>query len=267
MSKKKFVPEGELEEAIAENENSLIIQLAADKYENVWRGLARPDVLATEEFFSLPIRTAAVVIACGMNEPVRQEAMSFMKRCHPKSEVIGLLEDVEKIPKAEPAPDEEALMRAVVAGDDREICRMLEEDGVSLRSLAEERCAALCRALLNLKPYTIVLLLAYGIHYASVPELLKFLLQECEHADSLKDLDYKERLMLANLLIHILQGEIEPEDDDLIEQDWYPMGNSIEDGCDRRVYCHSYSYYFDPRYIYRPRFVGGEYEKPKHSIR
>ena len=267
MSKKKFVPEGELEEAIAENENSLIIQLAADKYENVWRGLARPDVLATEEFFSLPIRTAAVVIACGMNEPVRQEAMSFMKRCHPKSEVIGLLEDVEKIPKAEPAPDEEALMRAVVAGDDREICRMLEEDGVSLRSLAEERCAALCRALLNLKPYTIVLLLAYGIHYASVPELLKFLLQECEHADSLKDLDYKERLMLANLLIHILQGEIEPEDDDLIEQDWYPMGNSIEDGCDRRVYCHSYSYYFDPRYIYRSRFVGGEYEQPKHSIR
>ena len=82
MSKKKFVPEGELEEAIVANDNSLIIQLAADKYENVWRGLARPDVLATEEFFSLPIRTAAVVIACGMNEPVRQEAMSFMKRCY-----------------------------------------------------------------------------------------------------------------------------------------------------------------------------------------
>ena len=267
MSKTKFDPEGELEKAILEEEHSLIIQLTVDAAGKDGCGLTRPDVLATGEFFSLPIRTAAVVIASGMNEPMQQEAMSFMKRFHPESEVIGLLEDVEHIPATEPAADEETLMRAVMAGDDREICRMLEEDGVSLRSLADERCAALCRALLNLKPYTIVLLLAYGIHYASVPELLKFLLQECEHADSLKDLDYKERLMLANLLIHILQGEIEPEDDDLIEQDWYPMGNSIEDGCDRRVYCHSYSYYFDPRCIYMPRFAGGEYEKPKHTIR
>lgn len=267
MSKKKFVPEGELEEAIVANDNSLIIQLAADKYENVWRGLARPDVLATEEFFSLPIRTAAVVIACGMNEPVRQEAMSFMKRCYTKPEVIGLLEDVEKTPKAEPAPDEEALMRAVMAGDDREVCRLIDVDAVSLRSLADERCAALCRALLNLKPYTIVLLLAYGIHYASVPELLNFLLRECKHTHSLNDLDYKERLMLTNLLIHVLQEEITPEDDDLIKQDWYPMGSSIEEGCDHRVYCHPYSYYFDPRYIYRPRFADGEYEKPEHSIR
>ena len=266
MSKTKFDPKGVLEEAILEEQNSLIIQLTVDAYGKEGRGLTRPDVLATGEFFSLPIRTAAVVIACGMNEPMRQEAMSFMKRIHPESEVIGLLEDVEHVPEAEPAADEETLMRAVMAGDDRKVRRLIEVDVVSLRSLADERCAALCRALLNLKPYTIVLLLAYGIHYASVPELLKFLLRECEHADRLKDLDYKERLMLTNLLIHVLQEEITSEEDDLIEQDWYPMGNSIEDGCDRRVYCHSYSYYYDPRHIYEPRFADGEYEKPKHRI-
>lgn len=267
MGKTKFVPDGVLEEAIVKKQNGLIIQLTVEAVGENGRGLTRPDVLATEEFFSLPIRTAAVVIACGMNEPMRQKALSFMKQFHPESEVIGLLEDVEHVPEAEPAADEETLMRAVMAGDDREICRLIDVDAVSLRSLADERCAALCHALLNLKPYTIVLLLDLGIHYASVPELLKFLLRECEHADRLKDLDYKERLMLTNLLIHVLQEEITPEDDDLIEQDWYPMGNSIEDGCDHRVYCHSYSYYYDPRHICEPRFADGEYEKPEHSIR
>ena len=267
MSKTKFVPEGELEKAIMKKRNSLIIQRAVEAYGKDGCGLTRPDILATGEFFSLPIRTAAVVIACGMNGSMRQEALSFMRRLHPESEAIGLMEDVERVPKTEPSADEEKLMRAVTAGDDRTIRRLIEEDALSLRSLADERCAVLCRALQKLKPYTVVLLLAEGIHYASVPGFLNFLLRECESADRLKDLDYKERLLLTNLLIHILQKEITPEDDDLIEQDWYPMGNSIEDGCDHRVYCHSYSYYHDPRHIYEPRFADGEYEKPEHSIR
>jgi len=263
MSKKKFVPEGELEEAIMANDNSLIIQLIADAAGKDRGGLTRPNVLATDEFYDLPVRTAAVVIGCGL---MCQNAWSFMKRNHLEY-LIGLMEDVKSVPKTEPGADEEELMRAVTDGNDRQILRLVNKEGLVLRSLSGERCAKFCHTLLNLTPHTIVLLLALGIHYASVPVVLNFLLQECEHADRLNDLDYKERLMLANLLIHILQGEIEPEDDDLIEQDWYPMGNSIEDSCDRRVYCHSYSYYFDPRCIYMPRFVGGEYEKPKHSIR
>ena len=266
MSKTKFVPEGELEEAILEERNSLIIQLTVEAAGKNGCGLTRPDVLATEEFYSLPERTAAVTVGCAINGSMRQNALSFVRRRHLESKV-ELLEEVRRTPETEPTADEENLMRAVMAGDDREICRLIDVDAVSLRSLADERCAALCRALLNLKPYTIVLLLDLGIHYASVPELLKFLLRECEHADRLKDLDYKERLMLTNLLIHVLQEEITSEDDDLIEQDWYPMGNSIEDGCDRHAYCHSYSYYYDPRYIYMPRYADGEYEKPEHSIR
>ena len=159
------------------------------------------------------------------------------------------------------------MMQAVTDENDREICRLAEEDGGCLRSLTHERCAVLCRKLLKLERYTIVLLLAEGIHYASVPVVLNFLLQECEHTDCLNGMDYKERLMLANLLIHILQGEITPDDDELVAQDWYPMGSSIEDDCDRHVYCHPYSYYYDPRHVYRPRFADGEYEQPKHSIR
>lgn len=266
MSKTKFDPEGELEEAILNKDNRKIIRLCVEAVGKDGRGLTRPDILATEEFYSLPERTAVVTVACAINGSMRQKALSFVRRRHLESKV-ELLEEVRRTPKTEPAADEETLMRAVMAGDDRKVRRLIEVDVVSLRSLADERCAALCRALLNLKPYTIVLLLDLGIHYASVPELLKFLLRECEHADRLKDLDYKERLMLTNLLIHVLQEEITSEDDDLIEQDWYPMGNSIEDGCDHRVYCHSYSYYYDPRHIYEPRFADGEYEKPEHSIR
>ena len=101
-----------------------------------------------------------------------------------------------------------------------------------------------------------------GFVPAVIPRLFEFLLREADTPDVLADLPYRKRLMYANLLIHILQGETVRTD-----EDWYPMGNSIEQGCDRRVYCRSYSYYYDPRHIYEPRFADGEYEKPKHSLR
>ena len=262
MNEKKFIPKGKLEAAVAENQNEEIIRLIAEG-----ERLRRPVILATDEFYALPVRTAAVVIECGINGLMRQKALSFVRRHHLEY-VIGLMDDVRSVPKTEPEMDDEELMRAVTDGNDRKICRLVEEDGSCLRSLTPERCAVLCRNLLNLEKYTIVLLLAEGIHYASVPAVLNFLLQECEQASLVSEMDYKERLMLANLLVHILQGEITPDNDELVAQDWYPMGSSIEDDdCDRHVYCRPYSYYYDPQHIYRPRFADGEYEQPKHSIR
>ena len=50
--------------------------------------------------------------------------------------------------------------------------------------------------------------------------------------------------MYANLLIHILQNELTPEDTEKIEQDWYPVGNSLKNG--------RHSYYYDPKSLYAP---------------
>ena len=144
MSETKFVPRGELEKAIVEKQNALTIRLTVEAYANNMKyttymcpasggyGLRRPDILATGEFFSLPICTATTVIACGMNYRLREEASRFMKRNHPESEVTGLMEDVKCVPKEKPSADEEELMRAVTNGDDRRILRLIAERGVLL---------------------------------------------------------------------------------------------------------------------------------------
>lgn len=253
MSKRKFIPEGKLEEAILKRQNGKIIQLIAEGAK-----LHRPDILAAVEFFSLSLRTASVVVGCGMDDRLRKEALFLMKTILPEFEFCVFIEGVEKIPEGEPSEEEEKFMRAIAEGNERKICHLTEEEMLVLRSMSPEICAALFRALPKLSHRAAVQVFAEGIHPASVPSVLKCLLRGCESATLLNEEEYKEKLMLANLLIHILQEEITPEDDDLIMQDWYPMGNSIEDGCGHRAYCHSYSYYYDPRHIYKPRFADGE---------
>ena len=262
MSKTAFVSEGRLEEAIAGKQHGSIIRLIAEG-----ERLGRPDILATKKFFSLPIRTAATVIGCGMDFRLRTVASAFLKSRHPETEVIGLMEDMKRVPKENPSADEEELMQAVTDGNDWRILRLIMARGVVLECMSSERLAPLCRALRKLKPHTVVLLFAEGICYAAVPSLLKFLLRECERPCSLRGMGYKGRLMFTNLLIHILQEEITPDDEDLITQDWYPMGGSVENCRARGVYCRPFSYYYDPRHIFMPRFADGEYETPKHIIR
>lgn len=276
MSERKFTPQDELEEAILEQENAKIIQLTveansltASKISSWYRpdrgyGLRRPNVLKTKEFCSLPLRTEAVVCECAMNCCLRQQAHRFLGN---DSEVNDLLNELEETQKLKPSEDEEKLMSAIMAGDSQKVIRLIEKQEICLRSMTQESMTALCCALKKLNPYTVVLLFAEGIHYASVAVFLKFLLRVCESEDGLDGMEYKERLMYTNLLIHILQEDITPEDDDLIYEDWFPMGNSIKDGCDQSVYCHPYSYYFDPQHLYEPRYADGEYEKPEHDIR
>lgn len=263
----RFTPKDELEEAILKQQNREIIQLTVEansltaaNIRSWYRpdrgyGLKRPDILATKEFFSLPIRTAAVVYGCAMNCCLRQQAQRFLGS---DSEVKGLLNEVDETQKLKPSAEEEKLVSAIMAGDNRKVCRLIEKEEICLRSMTQESMTALCRALKKLDPYTVVLLFAAGIHYASVPELLRFLLRKCERESGLDGMDHKECLMYTNLLIHILQGEITPEDDDLIHEDWFPMGNSIKPGCGPSGYCHSYSYYFDPQHLYEPRSADGE---------
>lgn len=277
--KEKFTAKNELEEDILKKKNAKIIQSVVEANSraaahtnylcraDMGYGLKRPDILATEEFFDLPIRTAAVVYECGMNYCLRQKALLFMRNCFPESEVNELLNDVEESKKREPSEEEQKLLAAIRNGNDQEVCRLIEKEEICLRSMTQESMTTLFNSLKKLdNPYTTVLLFKEGIHYASAAVFLKFLLRECEREKGLDDMDYKERLMYTNLLIHVLQEEITLEDDDLVFEDWYPMGNSIKDGRDHRVFCHTYSYYFDPQHIYEPRSADGEYKKPKHSI-
>ena len=154
--------------------------------------------------------------------------------------------------------DEWKLIRAIVAGDSE---RVLAMTGAK-RGILKNWSAELALLLADLSKPAVAALLAEGFADRVKPLVLKTLLNEVKTPDVLATLSYSERLVYANLMIHILQGEVIYPD-----EDWYPMGNSLAEGCDPGVYCHSYHYYYDPSHRYEPRFADGEYEKPAHDIR
>ena len=156
-----------------------------------------------------------------------------------------------------PNAAEKRLIDAVVRADGAAVIELVNEHPGTFRNFAPE----LLIMLPELSREATVALLSSGFAPAVVPELFRFLLREADEPDVLADLPYRKRLMYANLLIHILQGEAPRPD-----EDWYPMGNSIEEGCDRSVYCRTHSYCYDPRHRYRPRCADDEYEKPTRKI-
>jgi len=152
---------------------------------------------------------------------------------------------------------EKRLIDAVVRADSAEVVKLVRKKPGTLRNFAPE----LLIMLPELTREAAMLLLTEGFSTAAVPELFRILVAEAETPEILTDMPYRKRLMYANLLIHHLQGETVSPD-----EEWYPMGNTVDDGCDRRVLCRPHSYCFDPRHLYRPRGVDGEYEKPTRRI-
>jgi len=156
-----------------------------------------------------------------------------------------------------PNAAEKKLIAALVRTDSAEVLKLVREKPGTLRNFAPE----LLIMLPELTREAVVALLTAGFAPAAVPMLFQFLVKEAEAPDILADLPYRKRLMYANLLIHHLQGEVVSPD-----EEWYPMGNTVEDGCDRSVWCRMHSYCFDPLHRYRPRDIDEEYEKPTHRI-
>ena len=153
---------------------------------------------------------------------------------------------------------EKRLLAAVVNADSAVVVDLTKKKPGTLRNFSPE----LFILLPDLTREATVAFLTGGFAPTVVPEVFAFLLRETDAPDVLAAFPYRERLMYANLLIHILQGETIH-----LDEDWYPMGSSIADCCDRGVYCHVHRYCYDPRHLYRPRCADDEYEKPTHDIR
>ena len=161
-------------------------------------------------------------------------------------------------PPPESADAEEwEIIRAIVEGDSGHVLAMTGKKRGILRNWAPE----LALLIPDLSKPAVAALLEKGFADRVRPRVLKTFIDEVKTPDVLANLSYRERLMYANLAIHIMQGEtIYPD------EDWYPMGNALVEGCDRGVYCHPYGYYYDPSHRYEPRFADDEYETPAHDI-
>ena len=241
MSDTGFIPRNEFERLILTGDTAgIVLEIVEQK------GLTRPDILAEPEFFSLPLRTAMLIVQIAMTQKTRQDALDLLKRTQPDSEVIFLLEDTLEPPFGKLSDEETRLMEAVLNHDDEEILHLIYDEELVFEHVSGPMITQLVFALEHLRKETVVRLFHAGFHYRSLGILLIILLYECTQPRGLKDMDYRKRLMYANLLIHILQNEITPDDTEKIEQDWYPVGDSLKKGR------HSYSYYYDPQSLYSP---------------
>ena len=236
-----FIPRNEFERLILAGDTAGIVQEIVEQ-----KGLTRPDILAEPEFFSLPLRTAMLIVQIARTEKTRLDALDLLKRTQPDSEVIFLLEDAFDPPFGKLSGEENRLMEAVLNHDDEEILNLIYDRKICFEHVSGPMIAQLISAMEQLRKKTIIHLFHAGFHYRTRGILLIMLLYECTEPCGLKDMDYQKRLMYANLLIHILQGEITPDDTEKNEQDWYPVGNSLKSGQ------HSFSYYYDPQSLYAP---------------
>lgn len=252
-----LTPEGKLESAILAQDYDFAVQCIADGFQ-----LERPDLLATREFFDSPIGVAALVVQVAMTYPLRKRAFAFLHAHYPESEVIWLLQEIMAEPASELSGEERKLFDAAAARDDVELQRLIQEESLSFHQVPTE----LFLLLPELKKRTVFLLFYGGFNYLAKARALQFLFAESEQPDKLRSLGYKRILMYTNLLIHILQQKIAPEDSERIDGDWYPMGGTIADGYDPKNPCFTYSYYYDPRFLYRPASYSDRYEEPVHDV-
>ena len=246
-------PKNPLERAIRDHDRALVVRFVAEGH--TLTSTTPAAELSAPEF---PETVAMLVLKLALPR-TRLEIINTSRWYHYNGD--GMREMVRWA--LAPLPDranaaEKRLIDAVVRADGAAVVELVKKKPGTLRNFSPE----LLIMLPELTREATLAFLADGFVPAAVPRLFEFLLREADQPEIFADLPYRKRLMYANLLIHILQGEAPRPD-----EDWYPMGNSVEEGCDRSVYCRPHSYCFDPRHIYRPRCADDEYEAPVHDVR
>ena len=238
----------DLEKALMERDRAQVVRFVAEG--GRLSGTAPAGWLATPEF---PEEVAQLVLKLALHREML-ESIDTIRWYHYHGDALR-----ETVRRAlAPLPDrpnaaEKRLIAAIVRADSGEVVKLAGKKPGTLRNFSPE----LLTMLTELTREAAVALLTRGFAPVAVPELFRCLVNETEKPDVFADIPYRKRLMYANLLIHHLQGETVSPD-----EEWYPMGNTVEEGCDRSVRCPAHEYCFDPRHLYRPRRAGDWYEKP-----
>ena len=245
-------PKNPLERAIREHDRAQVVRFVAEGYK-----LSQLDMAAEMGYGDFPPAVVMLVLKLALTPGQRKNIHTYWWHFHHGSKLFDIEIKAHKPLSDKPTAAEKKLIDAVVSADSAAVVELVGKKPGTLRNFSQE----LLIMLPELTREATLAFLTDGFAPTVVPKLFEFLLREAETPDVLADLPYRKRLMYANLLIHILQGEAPGPD-----EDWYPMGNSIEEGCDRSVYSRPHSYCYDPRHRYRPRCADDEYEKPTRKI-
>ena len=248
-----FTPRNRLERALREGDRARVVRFVAEG-DTLPRTTAAA-ALAAPEF---PEAVAMLVLKLALT-PKQLALIDTDRRRDRHGDAVRKMaaRALAPLPKRANAA-EKRLIDALVGADSAAVVELTGKKPGTLRNFSP----GMFTLLPELTREATLAFMERGFAPEVVPEVFAFLLRETENPDALAELSYRKRLMYANLLIHLLQGDALSPD-----EDWYPMGNSVENGCDRGVYSRPHSYCYDPRHLYRPRAADDEYEKPAHDIR
>lgn len=251
-----ITPGNEFEKAILDGDSKRAIQAFAEAFleeyvedeEHIEDNChVRPDILATDGFLKCTPAAAALVMNFQRSDLV--STMNYMRlNGLTGSPIYAMLEDAKN--DAGSDEDEKRLVKAICHGDSESVISMVTEEHIKTRlSIARLADAGIW----DLSKEAIVTLLADGTTDVEKAKILYYLLTEVEIAEThVENYPYDEAVMHVNLMIHIMMGELSADDAELIEQDWYPFGETVDDGTESK-YKLPYSYVCDPKHRYKPR--------------
>lgn len=243
-----IIARNEFEKAVLDGDSKGVIQAFAESGGGEML-LERPDILATEGFLKCTPAAAALAMQYQRPEVLLSAINYFRLNKLTGSPVYAMLEEMENRPG--PDEDEKRLAKAICRGDSEQVISMVMEEHIKKKSYLGEFEENFY--IWNLSRKAIVTLLAEGTSDIVKADILNYLLMEVGIAEThVEDYPYDEAIMHVNLMIHIMMGELTVHDADLIEQDWYPFGGTVDDGTESD-FTLPYSYVYDPQHRCKPR--------------
>lgn len=227
-----FRPENELESAIAGRDIPGIVQAIAEGVS--LERLAAIKLLGSEDF------PEEVVFAVLMISTPRKKLQDMAKSGYFFHHLLPdnasrlktlIAASFTPLPE-EPSPEEKRLIKAIVYGDSEQVCHLIAEENVKFCGFAPELLVMLPELSLE----AVLMLLQNGLTAKLKAMIFGIFLAETANADILKSFSYAARVMYANLMLSLMQGE-----DISATGAWYPEARFC-----RRSYC------FDPEHRYEP---------------
>lgn len=224
-----FTPQNLLEEGIRSRDIKMILQAIAE--EETLDRLAAASNLGDERFPDEVV--FSVLFIAVTREQVRMMTSGWFAGFLRAGERLRHLVDEVLTPlPRDPSPGEKALIKAVVYGENEEICRLIREEQVRFEGFAPE----LLPGLPALSKEAALTFLKEGLSPKLKAVVLGILLKEVENPDLLDAFSAEERTRYANLMLHIVAGE-----KITAQMPWFPEKGE-----------YTGFYYFDPEHTYSP---------------
>lgn len=202
-----------LEEAVLEEDNSLIIQEIVEG-----NRIHDPSVLASKEVFNLNIKVFYALMEIGTSAEIRAKTIEFLQTNAPEDERIELLKEAQQPLPTKPRAFEKNLFKAILESDNDAILKFLEKPSNLLEVMPP---VDVLKAFLKVDQEVIRKFLYHGVGFRCLAHLLGKFVQEDDESRDLADCPCEQYGTFVNLLIGIFMHDEQDDDDDDDDEEKY----------------------------------------------